>query len=223
MGLTETRAEIREDDSTLLIVDFFKENINLEGFTDSVSTWNIGTSFVLGHPDNGILGTSAYPLGRDDSNGTVLHRRVNYNNTFIDFFRESRYVGTASTGTLVTSDPDYYYSLTNGQVFESGVVFTNGTAVLDSATPKFYDETGTALLGTAHAIALSSDGGSSWLSAVNGSETTFNNVVAGTVLFPYDFPFLFGEVYYNGGELVARLTASGTARIGKFKINYVTR
>jgi len=64
---------------------------------------DVGTGFILGHHINGILGTSALGAGTYDTAG-VVDRVVNYNNTFVERFRNTIFEDPSTTADWDTTN-----------------------------------------------------------------------------------------------------------------------
>ena len=122
------------------------EDIEIEEGPTQMTIVNIGDSFVLDHPTNGVLDTSAL----DASNLTSgVGRVVNPNNIYHEHFRFSTFNDTAKTnGTFSTTY--FNVSLTSGQVFHTLDIFRNLQSVtastiyadLDGPTKSFAVDSG---------------------------------------------------------------------------------
>lgn len=91
------RDQLGSDPDTFPVPVFgYYENLEVQELSTIVSTNTIGTSFILGHPTNGVLGTST--LG---SHGRVLTRVrvVNPDKKFNEHFRDTLFKDTDSTNT----------------------------------------------------------------------------------------------------------------------------
>ena len=100
------RDQLGEQDSVLQVIKRWKEYVDLKRLSTKIVSNQIGTSFILGHPTNGILGTSnVRKLGRDPIKDIkTLHSVVNPFDRFEDYLRGTSFVGTATTATVDTDN-----------------------------------------------------------------------------------------------------------------------
>lgn len=97
----QIRDQLGRDDNTYQVFDLFSDTIVIEELTTVIKSNVIGTSFILGHPVNGIIGTGGYGLGEDPIRLVKTIRSVtNYNNIFKDYLRGTTFIGTATTATV---------------------------------------------------------------------------------------------------------------------------
>lgn len=115
------------------LVSGFDETLALEEGPTKTETNSIGTSFILGHPVNGVLGTST--LG-EAGRVLVLVRIVNPNRIFHEHFRTTLYKGVPFTAdwnttlfrlamTTETSKAQLY----NKVATFTSIAFNDGTVV----------------------------------------------------------------------------------------------
>ena len=72
-----------------------KESFFIEEGPTKIQTRTIGTAFILGHPTNGILGTSQ--LGAGTYGSLTKYAVVNPNSTFHDHLRETEFEDSTNT------------------------------------------------------------------------------------------------------------------------------
>ena len=103
----------------------YDEEIGIEEGPARISKRNIGTAFILGHPANAILGTSA--LGAGTYGSLVPQRVVNPDNVFHDHFRDTNFEGTSSTATWDTTN--YRWEFISGDEGKTSSLFLNQQSI----------------------------------------------------------------------------------------------
>lgn len=104
----------------------FKEQIGIEEGPTAVFTRNIGTAFILGHPDNGVIGTDLLGAGTYGSN--VVDTVVNSNNAFHEHFRDSDY-NDSTNSTASWDTTNYRWEFIPNDVGQTKSIFLNRQSV----------------------------------------------------------------------------------------------
>lgn len=124
----ETRDNLgnQDENKNLILLGPFNENVGTEMGPTQARSRDIGTAFIIGHPDNGILGISA--LGEGTMTAWAIQRVVNPNNVFHEHFRFSNFDDTTkTTGTFSTTN--FNVSLTGGQIFQTLDIFKDSKSI----------------------------------------------------------------------------------------------
>lgn len=122
----------------------------------------IETSFILGHPDNGVLGTST--MG-DFRTALALNKLVQGANLYLETFDDDDFSSGNTTATWGSSGS---VTFTSGQIAESSSIdYDNGTITHAELTST--EESGS------FTYELSADGGSNWEIATSGALHSFTN------------------------------------------------
>jgi len=127
----ETRDNIGSSDDTRDLVSplIFDENIYLEEGPTQLQRNSIGSSFVLGHATNGILGATGMGLGMaSDYVSGYVESVINPKNTFHEHFRYTDFNDTDnSTGTFDTTN--YLMVLDKNEIYQSKAIFKNNQSI----------------------------------------------------------------------------------------------
>lgn len=186
----QTRDVIGEEDNLLFVPKSLNEKVRIHAVPTVVETNTIGTSFILGHPTNGIMDTSPILLG--DHDGAVIQKSVeNYNNLFYEPFYTNYFIDDTSSGTIVSND----YQLLASQTFTS--------------KPIFYDSTSTRIVQTfVLSSTVTSGSVSFWAKTENGSYQEAANNAETTLTSP------------GSSLIIQIRHVSGTALIDKYYVQY---
>lgn len=128
-----TADNLNPRDNTLPLVKQHQEIVRTEEGPTKVTETNIGSSFILGHPQNGTLGTNTDTvsgnqnvLGRSDTTETLV-AVVNPDGIFRESLAWDTYVGTDSS-TCSTDVTGQYLTFDNAEVLQSeSIAYDNGT------------------------------------------------------------------------------------------------
>lgn len=118
-GLVGTGAG-QSNSVNLIVLPPFTEELVLEWNGVLWQTSDIGTAFILGHADNGKLGTST--LGAGTKSAFVNIRVINPYNTFHEHFKDTQFkdaTNTTATWDVTNSRVDF----TNGQIMRTLAFF----------------------------------------------------------------------------------------------------
>ena len=127
-NLNQAMSHSSGEDTNIIFPTNTQEVIEIAART---KTRQIGTAFVLGHPANGVLGTSA--LGVGTRGDFVTNRVICPENTFKEWFPTTDYQNTgATTCTVVSADEEA--SFTTGEVYQTSIIYKNSADILN-ATP----------------------------------------------------------------------------------------
>ena len=103
-----------------------REFIRVEEGPLIVQNRTIGTAFILGHPTNGILGTST--LGQGTLGSWTTRRITNPNNVFHEHFRDSFFNDTANT-TASWDTTNFRVEFATDRELFTGSIFLNSEEV----------------------------------------------------------------------------------------------
>lgn len=160
------------------------------------SKQTIGDSFVLGHPDNGVLGTDT--LGENNLGSVTRYRVTNPSNIFRDYLRSTTFKDAANT-SATWDTTNFRITFAATQVAQTLALSLNdgtiATALLKLTTANVTN------IGNL-TFELSADGGSNWV------ETTYDSVTD-------EFSTITFTAAQQGTELLLRMTcaAAVTAQI----------
>lgn len=127
-GLQQTKDNLGPRDTTkeqVLLLN--TENIYIEEGPTDIQTQLIGTAFILGHPSNGILGTSAFGAGTMGSYTT--YAVVNPNNVFHEHFRENRFYDSSNSANVDWDTTNFRIEFSNGGEARTLAIFYNSTEI----------------------------------------------------------------------------------------------
>jgi len=103
----------------------YDEAVGIEEGPTKVSTVTLGTSFILDHPDNGILDTNI--LG-DATKVTTVQRVVNSDNIFHDHFRDTTYQDSTN-GSASWDTTNFRWEFTINEQGQTLSIFKNVQSV----------------------------------------------------------------------------------------------
>ena len=86
----------------------------------------IGTAFILGHADNGVLGTDELGAGTMGSFTTI--RVVSPNNIFWEYFASTSYQDTTNTTASINTTNEEA-SFTSNKVYQTSLIFKNNADI----------------------------------------------------------------------------------------------
>lgn len=174
----------------------YEETLKPKVLSMITSTQAIGDSFVLGHTDNGVLGTDT--LGENSLGAVTRYRVTNPNNVFRDYLRATSFKDTVNT-TATWDTVNFRWTFTANEVIQTLAISLNDGTIA-SAQLKLNTSNVTNIANLTFEI--SADGGSNWVT------TTYDSV---NDLFD-TITFTAGQ---QGTELLLRVTcaAAVTAQI----------
>lgn len=147
----ETRDNLgsQDENKNLVFLGPYYENLGVEEGPTQLKTRNIGTAFILGHANNGVLGTSA--LGIGTMTAWTINKVVNPNNIFHEHFRFSDFNDTNNT-TGSFSTTYFNVCLDLNEIFQTLQIFDNSQSI--QYVTAYID-----LTGAKSRVAVSSGGG----------------------------------------------------------------
>lgn len=182
----------------ILIADY-DETLTVEEGPLKIEKNDIGNSFILGHLDNGVLGSpqladngSQVLLG-EQNRSLTLQTVVNRNDLYTERFYHTLFNDTGVTTADWTGDGTLVF--TSGEVAQSKII-AKDTRTFVQATI-----TATASSGSTGDLAfqLSADGGSTFENVTQGSLHTFTT---------------------TGTEISFKITASGSVTLSRITVTY---
>ena len=105
----------------------YEEEVGIEEGPTRISTRQIGTAFILGHPTNAILGTQTFGAGTYGS--LIPSRVVNPDNVFHDHFRDTNYNDTTNSVGASWDTTNFRWEFINGDVGRTLSLFLNTQAI----------------------------------------------------------------------------------------------
>ena len=138
----ETRDNLgsQDENKNLILLGAYKETIGIEMGATQVTITDIGTAWILGHAENGILGVTGMGLGAGTYGTPGVVRVVNPNDIFHEHFRYNNFNdSTATTGTFSTVY--FNVSMDVDEVFQTTDIFKDLTSVQYATA--YVDLTGT--------------------------------------------------------------------------------
>ena len=124
----ETKDNLGAPDTTKNnLILFNKESINIEENPTIIETRTIGTAFILGHPDNGILGTSA--LGAGTIGSWTVQRVTNPLKIWHEHFRDAQFQDTTNSLDLNWDTTNFRAEGVTNSRLQSTPIFLNNTVI----------------------------------------------------------------------------------------------
>lgn len=166
---------------TVGVWEYF-EDISIDELSTVVKLNSLGSSFILGHPTNGVLGTSALgESGRVLTTYTITNPNLVFRERFHDdYFKDSTATNTSDWNTTIKrlrmSSSSNHASIYNTITTSSSIAYNDG--IITSATFNANENKWNA--GDQIIYFLSADGGTTWEEIQNNTVHTFT--VTGTDL-----------------------------------------
>ena len=150
------------------ILKRFRETLMVRDVHTIVKTRAINDSFILGHPINGILGSTSIRLGDFRSDWQIV-RVVHPDNTYIEKFYDDIFKDEGNTtANWDTSSHKLMFGSTD-QTAQSIVVYTDNKTIVAATVNVEYNGTGS------FTVYLSADNGANWEEVTLGERHIFNN------------------------------------------------
>ena len=108
------RDQLGREDTNFMIFDQFTEDLQAQELTTVITSGSIGQDLITSHQTNGVMNLEGEGTASGDyllmlpgmSEGTYVTPEavVSPYNRFIEYFRGTSFVGTATTATVNTTD-----------------------------------------------------------------------------------------------------------------------